>query len=125
MIAKKRDGSDAGDAEYSKTHPNQSDFPTTSWTFVRAGTNADPTRARTALMELAKRYERPLRAYLSTCGYTDAEAEELTQRFLEELVAVDAPHRGGNNDEPFRVWLLRALELFLSSNPDPTPGARL
>lgn len=107
------------DAEQSATHGRDDGHPTTSWTVVRAAGGTDPVRARTALLGLAERYRGPVRAYLSSDGYTDAEAEALAERFFVELGSRHALRSAADGSEPFRVWLIRALQQFLSSDPDP------
>jgi serine/threonine protein kinase len=95
-------------------------YPATSWTVVRAAAGTDPARARAALLVLAERYRGPVRAYLTCEGYTDDEAEALAERFFAELGGKNALRSAAEGKEPFRVWLVRALEQFLSTDPDPT-----
>jgi hypothetical protein len=61
-----------------------------------------------------------VRAYLLHEGYTQNEADALGQRFFEELGSLKALASVTQGKEPFRDWLLRQLEEFLSSDPDPT-----
>jgi serine/threonine-protein kinase len=107
-------------ADDSATRGSGAGYPATSWTVVRAAGGADPARARAALLALAERYRGPVRAYLSCEGYADAEADALAERFFVELGSMGALRSAADGNEPFRVWLIRALEEFLSSDPDPT-----
>jgi hypothetical protein len=94
-------------------------FPSTSWSVVRAAGGSDPDRARTALLQLADRYRGPARAYLLNDGYSESEADSLAARFFAGLGAAASLRSATQGTEPFRVWLLRALEEFLSTDPDP------
>jgi eukaryotic-like serine/threonine-protein kinase len=95
-------------------------FPSTSWSVVRAAGGTDPDRARTALLQLADRYRGPARAYLLQDGYSESEADSLATRFFAELGGAASLRSAAEGTEPFRVWLLRELEKFLSTDPDPT-----
>ncbi|HYQ42196.1 MAG TPA: protein kinase [Polyangiaceae bacterium] len=94
-------------------------FPTTSWTVVREAGGSDVGRARGALLELAELYRAPVLAYLRHDGYTESEAEALLGLFFEKLGDSDLLRSIEPMREPFRVWLLRTLEDFLRSDPDP------
>lgn len=120
MSALNQKASSSGDAEHSATRGSEGGYPATSWTIVRAAGGTDPARAQDALLALAERYRGPVRAYLSCEGYSDSEADALADRFFVELGGMRALRSAADGNEPFRVWLLRALEEFLSSDPDPT-----
>jgi eukaryotic-like serine/threonine-protein kinase len=120
MSALKPDVSPTDGAEASVTQRSDGGYPTTSWTIVRAAGSTQPARARVALLALAESYRGPVRAYLLSDGYTDAEAGALAERFFNELGSMSALRSAPRGSEPFRVWLIRALEQFLSSDPDPT-----
>lgn len=89
-------------------------FHTTRWSLVLDAGGASPAAAR-ALDELCRVYHPPVLAYVRGRGHREAEAEDLTQAFFEQLLrlrthAVADPARGR-----FRVFLLVALKRFLSN----------
>jgi len=108
-----------------ESHTRRADpgFPVTSWTVVRAAGGSEPTRAQAALSTLADQYRGPVRSYLLHYGYTEDEAEVLAKRFFSELGSAKALASAADSEQPFRVWLLRALEEFLSSDPPPEPAS--
>ena len=61
-------------------------FPTTHWTVLAQATLADETRGRSALDEMCRRYWSPLHQFIRTRGYTETEAQDLTQGFLLHLL---------------------------------------
>ncbi|HEU5077519.1 MAG TPA: hypothetical protein VFU02_25175, partial [Polyangiaceae bacterium] len=103
-----------------QTQRTDSSLPSTSWTIVRAAGGSDPVRAHAALVALVELYRGPVGDYLLHCGYTDDEAEALAKRFFADLGGAKSLASAADGKQPFRVWLLEALEDFLSSDPDPT-----
>jgi len=120
MSAPDQKASSSVGAERSAAGGSRDGYPATSWTVVRAAAGADPTRAQTALLALAERYRGPVRAYLSCEGYSDGEASALADHFFLQLRETTALRSAATGNDPFRVWLIRTLEEFLSSEPDPT-----
>lgn len=87
-------------------------FATTRWSVVLQA-RGDPTHSRRALDALCRSYREPVLAYVRSCGYDAASAEDLTQafftRFIEQAGLPNAdPTRGR-----FRTYLLTALQRFL------------
>ena len=102
------------------TQDTEPGFPLTSWTVVRTAGGTDSARARAALLTLVERYRGPVRDYFLHHGYVEHEAEALAKLFFAELGSPEALASATDGKQPFRVWLLSALERFLSSDPDPT-----
>lgn len=89
-------------------------FRTTRWSLVMDAGGATPSASR-ALDELCRVYRPPVLAYVRGRGHGEAEAQDLTQAFFEQLLrlrthAAADPQRGR-----FRVFLLVALKRFLSN----------
>lgn len=87
-------------------------FRTTRWSLVMGARSASHSAAR-ALDELCRIYRPPVLAYLRRHGRPEAEAEDLTQAFFEQLLrlrthAAADPQRGR-----FRIFLLVTLKRFL------------
>lgn len=89
-------------------------FRTTRWSLVHDAGGASPQSAR-ALDELCRLYRPPVLAYVRGRGHAEAEAQDLTQAFFEQILrlrthAAADPRRGR-----FRVFLLVALKRFLAN----------
>jgi len=89
-------------------------FATTRWSlFLDA---RDPGTSRRALEEICRAYHAPVLAYVRGHGYSQSDAEDLTQEFFARFLegrwdtGVD-PHRGH-----FRAFLLVAVRRFLISS---------
>lgn len=88
-------------------------FPVTPWTLILNSGTQDK-QAQVIIEELCRRYWRPVYAYLRRKGLIQADAEDLTQGFFQEivlgrnLVGKADPARGR-----FRTYLLTALERYL------------
>ena len=66
---------------------SQSRFHSTRWSLVIAAANDDNRqRSGRALNELLSIYWHPLYAYLRRSGYCEADAEDLTQGFVQQLL---------------------------------------
>ncbi len=89
-------------------------FPSTHWSLLAKATLDGHTEARSALEELCRRYWSPLRNFIRSRGYSDSEAEDLTQGFLMHLLEHSALGRLDPSRGKFRSFLLGALANFLS-----------
>ena len=87
-------------------------FDSTRWSVIARAGVAGPG-GRDALAELCEAYWQPLYAFLRRRGHQPAEAEDLVQGFLADLLARGLsadPERG-----EFRTWLLTALKHFAAN----------
>jgi len=89
-------------------------FRTTCWDLVFGSGNVDASQHRKALAELCSLYWYPLYAFARSKGFSDDDAEDLTQSFflrlLEKTVLKQAnPHRGR-----FRSFLLACFQNHIS-----------
>ena len=94
-------------------------FTTTHWSVVLAAGNSTSPTADAALERLCVTYRYPLYAYLRRKGYTEHDAEDLTQGFFARLLERHAfrsvtPNRGAK----FRTFLLTALNHFATDERD-------
>src|SRR5712691_5099032 len=88
-------------------------FPTTQWSLLaRASLNGETT-ARQALEDLCHRYWLPLHKYIRSRGYTEVEAQDLTQEFFLHLMEHATLKRADPLRGRFRSFLLGALIRFL------------
>jgi len=93
-------------------------FATTRWSLVLTAGRSTTPAARTALAELCGLYWPPLYGYARRKGYSEEQAQDLTQafftRFLEKhFVGVADPHRGR-----FRSFLLASFKHFTANEYD-------
>lgn len=89
-------------------------FPTTHWSLLAKATLGGETEARSALGELCRRYWSPLNQFIRSRGYTEAEAEDLTQEFFLHLLERSTLRKPDPLRGKFRSFLLGALSNFLS-----------
>lgn len=93
-------------------------FPTTHWSLLaRASLNGE-TSGRQALEELCRRYWLPLHQFIRARGYTETEAEDLTQEFVLHLLEHSTLKRADRLRGRFRSFLLGALVHFLADQYD-------
>jgi len=89
-------------------------FPSTHWSLIAKASLGGHTEARSALGELCRRYWSPLMHFIRTRGYSEPEAEDLTQAFLLHLLEHSTLRRPDPLRGKFRSFLLGALVKFLS-----------
>lgn len=93
-------------------------FTTTHWSVVlNAAAGASPL-ADEALEKLCTAYWKPLYGYIRGRGYTEADAEDLTQEFFARLLAkqfLSGVHSGKGK---FRCFLLASVKHFLANQWD-------
>lgn len=93
-------------------------FPTTHWSLLAKATINGETEARSALGELCRRYWAPLKQFIRSRGYSETEAEDLTQEFLLHLLEHSTLRKPDPLRGRFRSFLLGALVKFLSHERD-------
>jgi RNA polymerase sigma-70 factor (ECF subfamily) len=93
-------------------------FPTTQWSVLAKASLNGETGARQALDDLCRRYRSPLQRYIRFRGYSESEAEDLTQEFLLHLLSHSALKRAKPELGRFRSFLLGALRRFLADERD-------
>jgi len=93
-------------------------FPTTQWTLLARASLTEEPGSRQALEELCRRYWSPLHQFIRTRGYTESEAQDLTQEFLLHLLEHSTLSRADRLQGRFRSFLLGALTRFLADYYD-------
>ena len=112
------------------TPPPPAAFHDTRWTVVRAaagrrnpdGTN-DPA-AHAAFAQLCRGYWFPLYAYLRRRGYSQHDAQDLTQGFFVRLLDGRLVHQADVRKGRFRSFLLTALDHFVRDEHDRAGAQR-
>jgi len=93
-------------------------FPTTQWSLLARASLTGETTARQALEELCRHYWAPLHQFIRARGYTDAEAQDLTQEFILHLLEHSTLQKADRLRGRFRSFLLGALVRFLADEYD-------
>ena len=96
-------------------------FRTTRWSLVLE-TRGEGAAA--ALETLCRIYRPPVLAAVRRRGYADAEAEDLTQAFFEQLLRLGTWRRADPALGRFRVFLQVALKRFLSNHLAASAAAK-
>ena len=89
-------------------------FPSTHWSLLAKATLEGNSEGRSALSELCRRYWSPLHRFIRYRGYSETEAEDLTQEFLFHLLEHSVLRKPDPLRGRFRSFLLGALVKFLS-----------
>ena len=93
-------------------------FATTHWSVVLTAGGNDSPASREALENLCRIYWYPLYAYLRRRGYTEHDAQDLTQGFFAHLLKRDSLQRVAREKGRFRSFLLASLNYFLADERD-------
>ncbi len=88
-------------------------FPETRWTLISR--LHQPAEVEQALDQLCGAYWSPIYAYLRRVGRGHAEAQDLTQDFLQMVVRQRLLERADPEAGRLRSWLLSALQNFLAN----------
>ena len=88
-------------------------FPETRWTLISH--LADPATGAAALDQLCSVYWAPIYTYLLRVGRSHAEAQDLTQDFLQMVVRQRLLERANPVAGRLRSWLLSSLQHFLAN----------
>ena len=89
-------------------------FATTHWTVVLAARGPDGPEATDALAALYQDYRYPLYAYLRRGGWSEADAEDLTQGFFLHLLSHRTLDRVAQEKGRFRSFLLASLKYYVA-----------
>lgn len=93
-------------------------FTTTHWSVVLTAKAGHSPLAAEALEKLCRTYWPPLYAFIQRDGYSRTDAQDLTQKFFQHLLARDFLVHLKNRDGKFRSFLLTFLKHFLSDERD-------
>jgi RNA polymerase sigma-70 factor (ECF subfamily) len=92
----------------------RSDFPTTRWSQVRAA-GESVAEGEDAFASLCNDYWAPIFAYIRRRGFSEADAQDLTQSFFLHLLEHRTVRRADPHLGRFRSFLLGALKNYLSN----------
>lgn len=89
-----------------------------------AAGDKDAPRAREALASLCQTYWYPLYAYVRRRGYSQADAEDLTQGFFARLLELHSLADVRRDKGKFRSFLLAAMNHYLADEWDKASAAK-
>jgi len=97
--------------------PGPRQFATTHWSLVGAakGGEVSQTRAREALEALCRSYWYPLYAFVRSRGYSETDAQDLTQAFFARIIETEGFASADRERGRFRSYLLGAMKHFLAN----------
>jgi DNA-directed RNA polymerase specialized sigma24 family protein len=95
-------------------------FATTRWSLVLAGAHSDgdEQKAAEALAELCGSYWRPAFSYVCRRGFSNEDAEDLTQDFFLMILETNWLRQADHGRGRFRSLLLKSLQNFLHNAAD-------
>ena len=93
-------------------------FATTHWSVVLAAKAEDSAQAMKALEKLCRGYWYPLYAYVRRRGYSEHDAQDLTQGFFAHLLRKEGFRAAMPGRGKFRSFLLVSLNHFLADEHD-------
>ncbi len=95
-------------------------FAPTHWSVVLAAgeSQAEPEIAQTALAQLCQIYWSPLYSFVRSRGYSQHDAQDLTQSFFAYLIERRIYARADRRKGKFRAFLLASLKNFLADSYD-------
>lgn len=93
-------------------------FATTHWSVVLAAGDRRAPEATAALERLCQTYWYPLYAYIRRRGYSQHDAEDLTQAFFAHLLERHSLQRLSPAKGKFRSFLLASMNYFLADQYD-------
>jgi RNA polymerase sigma-70 factor (ECF subfamily) len=93
-------------------------FPTTHWSVLARATVHGEADARAALEVLCQRYWGPVHQFIQFAGFSETEAQDLTQEFLIHVLDKSIFTRADRLQGRFRSFLLGALGRFLADAAD-------
>jgi len=94
---------------------NPAAFPVTHWSVVLAARGGQDTEAQAALETLCRAYWYPLYAYLRREGWSEPDAQDLTQGFFEHLLEHRTLDRVAREKGRFRSFLLASLKYHIAN----------
>lgn len=98
----------------SKSPGARFDFPTTHWSQVRAA-GESVAEGDEAFAALCNDYWSPIFAYVRRLGFSEADAQDLTQGFFVHLLERRAVRRADPHRGKFRSFLLGALKNYVAN----------
>src|SRR5881394_751564 len=95
-------------------------FTTTRWSLVLAGASSEgyERKSAEALAELCRTYRRPIFSYICRRGYSNEDAQDVTQDFFLMILETNWLRQADQGRGRFRSLLLKSLQNFLHNAAD-------
>ena len=100
------------------SEPKSFRFETTHWSVVTLAGKSQSQQSAAALETLCRAYWPPLYAFVRRQGFSEADAEDLTQSFFVHILEHGALNKVDQGKGLFRTFLLSSLVNFLSDQRD-------
>src|SRR5580692_8852673 len=104
--------------------PAMRSFNTTRWNIVTLAGETPLPQSAVALEKLCRTYWPPLYAFIRRKGYSEEDAQDLTQEFFARLLERNEFEMVDPRKGKFRTFLLAALTHFLSNQRDHARAAK-
>ncbi len=91
-----------------------SSFPTTSWTLIRKVQQGGEADARAALEAICRGYWYPIYAFARRSGFDVHDAEDVTQRFFQDMITHESLQRVREEKGQLRSFMLAMLKRIMS-----------
>src|SRR5262245_17509477 len=93
-------------------------FATTHWSVVLTAKEAFTPEGAAALEKLCQTYWYPLYAYVRRRGFSQHDAQDLTQGFFAQLLDRESIQRVTKEKGRFRSFLLASINYFIADKRD-------
>lgn len=93
-------------------------FATTHWSVVLAASEVNTIQASKALEKLCRAYWYPLYAYVRRRGFSEHDAQDMTQGFFAQLLTRESIQGATKEKGRFRSFLLASLNFFIADERD-------
>jgi RNA polymerase sigma-70 factor (ECF subfamily) len=93
-------------------------FATTHWSVVLTAREASSPEGAAALEKLCRAYWYPLYAYVRRRGFSEHDAQDLTQGFFAQLLDRQSLQRVTKDKGRFRSFLLASINYFIADQRD-------
>src|SRR5713226_6854660 len=102
------------EAKYDPAKGNPGRFDTTNWTVVLRAGDSNSSAGQVALEKLCATYWPPLYNYVRRSGYSEPDAQDLTQEFFARFIAKNYLSAARRERGRFRSFLLTCFQHFLT-----------
>lgn len=89
-------------------------FPTTSWTLIRKVQQGSHDDARLAMEAICRGYWYPIYAFVRRSGFDAHDAEDVTQRFFQDMITHESLQRVREEKGQLRSFMLAMLKRIMS-----------
>jgi RNA polymerase sigma-70 factor (ECF subfamily) len=104
------------DSQRTNDNPHQQSFPVTSWTLIRKVQQGGEDDARKAMEVICRSYWYPLYAFARRSGFGAHDAEDVTQRFFQDMITHESLQRAREEKGHLRAFMLAMLKRIIAKH---------